>query len=146
MNTFINRNILITGASSGLGRELSIYFDQKVKSLICAGRHNFKVKSLKESLKNKKNIYFSGDLANKKKLKKFLIFLNKARNIDTVIHCMGGGFGIKADLVSKKDFLKLLMVNLICQSEINNFLIKKMVKNKIRGNILTRFIQPSKYK
>lgn len=136
MNTFINRNILITGASSGLGRELSIYFDQKVKSLICAGRQSFKVKSLKERLKNKKNIYFSGDLSNDKKLKKFLFFLNKVRNIDTVIHCMGGGFGIKADLVSKKEFLKLLMVNLICQSEINNFLIKKMVKNKIRGNIL----------
>ena len=66
----------------------------------------------------------------------FLIFLNKARSIDTVIHCMGGGLGIKADLISEKDFLKLLMVNLICQSEINNFLIKKMIKNKIKGNIL----------
>ena len=116
MNTFINRNILITGASSGLGRELSIYFDQKVKSLICAGRHNFKVKSLKERLKNKKNIYFSGDLSNEKKLKKFLIFLNKDRNIDTVIHCMGGGFGIKADLVSKKEFLKLMLPKVLMLS------------------------------
>ena len=34
MNTFKNRNILITGATSGLGKELSIYLDQKVKSLI----------------------------------------------------------------------------------------------------------------
>ena len=49
---------------------------------------------------------------------------------------MGGGFGIKEDLISEKDFLKLLKLNLICQSEINNFLIKRMIRKKIIGNIL----------
>ena len=34
MNTFKNRNILITGATSGLGKELSTHLDQKVKRLI----------------------------------------------------------------------------------------------------------------
>ena len=136
MNTFKNRNILITGATSGLGKELSIYLDQKVKSLICLGKTRNKIKSLRRMLKNKKNIYFDGDISKKHKLKKFLIFLKKTKNIDTIIHCMGGGLGIKSDFISEKDFLKLLKVNLICQSEINNFLIKKMIKNKIAGNIL----------
>jgi len=49
---------------------------------------------------------------------------------------MGGGLGIKSTFVAEKDFIKLFMVNLICQSEINNYLIKKMIKNKIKGNIL----------
>ena len=87
-------------------------------------------------LKNKKNIYFDGDISKKNKLKNFLFFLKKVKNIDTIIHCMGGGLGIKSDFISEKDFLRLLKVNLICQSEINNFLIKKMIKNKIAGNIL----------
>ena len=136
MNTLKNRNILITGATSGLGKELSIYFDLRVKSLICIGKSYTKIKLLKKRLKNKRNIYFSGDLSRKKKLRSSLSFLNKAKNIDTIIHCMGGGLGIKSDLVSEKDFIKLFMVNLICQSEINNYLIKKMIKNKTKGNIL----------
>ena len=32
-----NNNILITGASGGLGRELSLHFDQKVNKLFCVG-------------------------------------------------------------------------------------------------------------
>ena len=38
MNTFKNRNILITGATSGLGKELSTHLDQKAKRLICLGK------------------------------------------------------------------------------------------------------------
>ena len=86
MNTFKNRNILITGATSGLGKELSIYLDQKVKSLICLGKTRNKIKSLRRILKNKKNIYFDGDISKKHKLKNFLFFLKKVKNIDTIIH------------------------------------------------------------
>ena len=136
MKILSNRNVLITGASSGLGKALSIHLDQKVKSLICSGKNYKKIQSLKNILKNKKNVYFHGDISKKEKLNKFLNFLNKINKIDTVIHCMGGGLGLKANLLRKEDFIKLLMVNLICQSEINNLLIKKMIKNKTTGNIL----------
>ena len=81
MNTLKNRNILITGATSGLGKELSIYFDLRVKSLICIGKSYTKIKLLKKRLKNKRNIYFSGDLSRKKKLRSSLSFLNKEKNI-----------------------------------------------------------------
>ena len=101
MNTFKNRNILITGATSGLGKELSIYLDQKVERLICIGKTRTKIKLLRKILKNKKNIYFSGNISLKLKLKNFLIFLKKVKNIDTIIHCMGGGLGIKSNFISK---------------------------------------------
>ena len=117
MNQLSKRNILITGATSGLGKELSIYFDKRVEKLVCVGKNYLKIKSLRKKLRNNKNLYFSGDLSNPKKLKKFLFFLNKIKNIDTVIHCMGGGFGIKEDLISEKDFLKLFKLNLICDNE-----------------------------
>ena len=54
MNAFKNRNILITGASSGLGKALAIHFDQKVKRLICAGKNYNKIKSLKNYLNGDK--------------------------------------------------------------------------------------------
>ena len=71
MNKFTNRNVLITGATSGLGRELSIYFNQKVEKLVCVGKSYSKIRSLKKKLKNKKNSYFNGDLSDQKKLKNF---------------------------------------------------------------------------
>ena len=45
---------------------------------------------------------------------------------------MGGGFGIKDDLLSKKDFLELFNKNLFIQSEINNLVIKETLK---RGSL-----------
>lgn len=136
MDDLVKKNILITGASSGLGKELSIYFDNKVNSLICHGKSKNKIMKLKKKLKNTKNLFFSGDISNETILNKFKIFLNKNKNIDTIIHCMGGGLGLKKNLIPKKDFLKLLMVNLICQSEINNLLIKNIIRKKMIGNII----------
>ena len=43
---------------------------------------------------------------------------------------MGGGLGLKDDLISKSNFLKLFNTNLFVQSEINNFLIKKTINEK----------------
>ena len=43
---------------------------------------------------------------------------------------MGGGFGIKDDLLSKKDFLELFNKNLFIQSEINNLVIKETLKKR----------------
>ena len=106
MKTFKEKNILITGASSGLGKALSIHFDKKVNSLICVGKNSNKIKFLKRKLKNKNNKYFFGDLSNDEKLRKFLDFINKIKNINTIIHCMGGGLGLKDDLIKQKDFLK----------------------------------------
>lgn len=130
-----NNNILITGASSGLGRELSLHFDQKVNKLFCVGQNKKKINDLKRQTKNPKHFFFSGDLSIDKDIKKLIKSLKK-KNIDIIIHCMGGGLGLKKDLLPKKDFEKLLSVNLLAQSEINNFLIKDMLKRKIKGKIL----------
>ena len=130
------KKILITGASSGLGKILSIYFNKKFKSVICVGGTAKKIKQLKNSLKNKDNFFFHGDLTNSAKQKKLMLFLKKHNDINAVIHCLGGGFGLKNELLSKKDLLKLITINLINQSEINNLVIKNMVKKKISGKII----------
>ncbi len=62
--------------------------------------------------------------------------LSKLKKIDAIIHCMGGGLGLKDDLLSKSNFLKLFNTNLFVQSEINNFLIKKSIKEKRRLKII----------
>lgn len=121
--------ILINGASSGLGRYLSQYYNSKGHNLICIGKNKSKIMSLKREMSSK-NLFFSGDLSIDKILIKLKKDLLKIKKIDAVIHCMGGGFGIKDDLLSKKDFFELFNKNLFVQSEINNFIIKKSLKEK----------------
>jgi len=131
MTSFKNQNILITGATSGLGKKLSIYFNNKVRRLICSGKTLSKVNNLKKILNNKKNSYYCGDFSKSNELNLFIKNLRKLGPFDIIIHCLGGGLGIKEDLISEENFIKLMKVNLISISQINNEVIKmKKVKKK----------------
>ena len=131
----IKKKILITGATSGLGKKLAIAFNKK-NSLICVGQSNTKMEKLKKKLKNKSHKFYTADLSKDTQVNGLLNFLNNINKIDTVIHCMGGGLGLKSNLIKKTDFLKLFNINLFSQSEINNKIIKKIIKEKIICNIL----------
>ncbi|MBT8327475.1 MAG: SDR family oxidoreductase [Bacteroidia bacterium] len=50
MNTFLNKNIIITGASSGIGEALAIEFAKEGANLILAARNVTKLEELKSSL------------------------------------------------------------------------------------------------
>ena len=129
------KTILINGATSGLGKQLSIFFDRKDYKLICLGKDKKKMFSLKKRLK-KTHIFINNDFTKEKNLKSLKKDLNKYQNIDAVIHSMGGGLGLKKDLLPKEDFLKLFSVNLLVQSEINNLLISKAIKKKKKLKIV----------
>lgn len=121
--------ILINGASSGLGKFLAEYYSSAGNDLICVGKNRSKILNLKKKITGK-NYFFYGDLSNDKILLKLKKNLIKIKDIDAIIHCMGGGFGIKDDLLSKENFLELFNKNLFIQSEINNLVIKEKVKKK----------------
>ncbi len=123
------KTIIINGATSGLGRALAYKFDKKHHKLIFIGKNKNKLNSLNSGT-IQKHKSFSGNLLNKNRLKSLKIKLNKEKKIDVIIHCMGGGLGLKNNLISKKDFLKLFDTNLFVQSEINNLLITKSIKEK----------------
>lgn len=129
------KTILINGATSGLGKQLSVFFDRKDYKLICLGKDKKKMFSLKKRLK-KTHIFINNDFTKEKNLKSLKKDLNKYQNIDAVIHSMGGGLGLKKDLLPKEDFLKLFSVNLLVQSEINNLLISKAIKKKKKLKIV----------
>ena len=72
------KNILITGATSGLGLMLSRHFNNKGFDLVLTGRDKKKIISLKKELKDKnKPNCFALDLTKKKK---FFIFFKNYKN------------------------------------------------------------------
>lgn len=130
------KNLVITGASSGLGKKICEHFSKKNFNLVCIGKTFVKLQKLKKNLNNKKNLYFSYDLVKDKNLVKLINKLKKIEDLDGVIHCMGGGLGIHEDLITKKNFIKLFNCNLFAQSEINNLLIKNSIKRKKQLKII----------
>jgi len=119
------KNILVTGASSGLGLYLSKYANKNGYDLVTVGKDKNKVLKLKSQLndENKKKCH-TLDLNNKKNFKSLLSCLKKEK-FDVIIHCMGGGFGKHNSLISQKDLNELFNINVSLAVEINKEIIEK---------------------
>ena len=116
-----NKKILITGATKGLGLECVEHFLKKNYKIIAVGRDG---KYLRKY--SKKIIFLKGDLLKNSFRKKFYKKLDLIKNIDIVIHCLGGGLGYKNPLLELKYFINLFLVNLGIASEINNKINKNL--------------------
>ncbi len=135
--SFKKKNIIITGSTKGLGKELAIEFDKQGANIILIGRSKDLLNQLKKKLNNSKNhLFLNGDMLYKNILNRNFKKINKKFNkIDIIIHCIGGSFGINNPLSSWKNFEMSLRGNLGLAIEINNFFIPKMIKKK-NGNII----------
>ena len=126
------KNILITGATSGLGLMLSRYFNKKGFDLILTGKDRKKLNNLKKELilKNKKNC-FALDFSKKNNFDYFLKVIKKQKKkIDIVFHCLGGGFGKHTPTISKKDLNFLFNINVSSAVGINKIILEKKKYNK----------------
>lgn len=133
---FKGKNILVTGTTKGLGREIFLEFQKLNANVIAVGRSDKLIEDLKKkSNKKSKNLFFTLDLFEKKNLDYLLKALKKVKNIDVIIHCIGGSFGINDPFSSSKDFLKCINGNLGIAIDINNHFLPNMIKKK-KGNII----------
>lgn len=98
---------LITGASSGIGKEMAIYLSELGCDLILAARDKDKLEELQKELKTKVQIIVI-DLANEKKIKD-LYMIVKNENIDILIN--NAGFGLFGDYENVDLLTELNMID-----------------------------------
>ena len=113
-----NKKILITGATKGLGLECVKFYLKKNYKIIATGRNDKYLKNFSNKI-----IFIKGDFLKKKDRNNFYKRINKIKNIDAVIHCMGGGLGYRDPLIKLENFIDLFMLNLGVASEINSKII-----------------------
>ena len=136
--SLLGRNIIITGASQGLGAYCAQQMSKKGANiaLISRNKENLNlVLNLCDSSKN--NIVVPLDITNsidcEKKINEIINHFDG--KIDSVIHSVGGGLGFRDPLIGFDDFIKLFSTNLAGQSLINKFVVPCM-RNNNSGNIV----------
>jgi len=117
MNVLNNKNCFITGATGGLGREITKQFIQNNCNLFLTARNEQKLKKLKSELdrinvKNCKIVYSVCDLTKDHQIKKIIKLVRQNfHHIDILVNC-AGIFQIKPiSQATLEDFDKILAVN-----------------------------------
>lgn len=137
INSFKGKKILITGASKGLGLEISKEFANSGASLALVSRSEDLLKNLVNEFENKnEHLIYSKDLLIKEELKLVVEDIKKKFNsLDIIIHCIGGSFGKNDPLSNWSDFEYSLRGNLGIAVDINKEFIPNM-KELGGGNII----------
>lgn len=124
---------LITGASSGIGRDMAIYLSDLGYDLIIVARREIKLEELKKQLKTKVSI-IELDLSEEKNCY-HLYEITKKENVDIVIN--NAGFGVygafNSSNLSKE--LKMIDVNIRCVHILTKLFLDDM-KQRNSGYIL----------
>ena len=123
---------LITGASSGIGRDIARYLDSLNYDLYLVARSEDKLKELSKELKNAK--YYIYDLSKEENCYKLYEEL-KNEEIDFLINNAGFGLFGFFDETNLDTELKMIDVNIKCLHILTKLFLKDMV-NKDKGRIL----------
>lgn len=124
---------LITGASSGMGREMAIYLSELGYDLILVARNKDKLLELQEKVKTNTKIVVA-DLKEETKLKELYV-LCKNDNIDVLIN--NAGFGLFGEFTETdlNTEMEMIDVNIRAVHTLTKYFLKDM-KKKDSGYIL----------
>lgn len=132
------KTVLITGASGGIGRELSIFFAKNNWNVLC--HYNLSKKNIKELekyfVRNNINYHFiQSDFSKKDNIDKFIEKINKFK-IDSIINNAGISIKEKQQLkINLSKTMELFMINVFAAMSITKKVFGKM-KNNNFGRIV----------
>jgi len=113
METIKGKNILVIGATGGIGKETIKLLASSGANLFITGRNESILQSTAAELKMDASQYFVGDLTiaeNVTKLKE--AYFAKYNTIDVLINASGIGIIKNMDQLSETEFLQTIMINL----------------------------------
>jgi len=130
MRDYGGKKVLITGASKGLGWIAAVAFAEAGAGLCVTARSGDKLDELTAAMPNpEKHVACPGDLTDKSSVAAIAETVNRDFGVpDIIIHCAGGGFGMRDPLPDWDHFQTLMRGNLTGAAEINRLLIPNMQK------------------
>ena len=135
MNDLKQKNIIITGASGGIGNSIVKKFYENGANILATGTKKEKLEDLKSKFKNIKTLSF--DISQHIEIENFIE--NAIKELGGDLYCMVNNAGITKDnlaiRMSFDEWKKVIDINLTSTFLLSKAVIKKMLKNK-RGKII----------
>ena len=130
MNYLKNKNIIITGASGGIGNSIVRKLNQQGANILASGTRIEKLNKLKDDLPNIKISKF--DISQSDKIEQFIESATKelGGSLDCIINNAGITQDNLAIRMSLDEWKKVIDINLTSTFLMSKFAIKKMLKNK----------------
>ena len=130
MIDFKNKNIIVTGASGGIGNSIIKKLNEVGANILATGTRIEKLNELKAKYKNIKILKF--DISQSDKIEEFIE--NATKELGGILDCVVNNAGITQDnlaiRMSLEEWQKVIDINLTSTFLISKFSIKKMLKNK----------------
>ena len=135
MNDFKENNIIVTGATGGIGNSIIKKLYNAGANILATGTKNEKLDQLKKKFQNIKTLKF--DISQTDNLENFIEEATK--QLGGKLDCIINNAGITQDnlaiRMSIEEWKKVIDINLTSTFLISKFAIKKMLKNK-KGKIV----------
>ena len=130
MNSLKDKNIIVTGASGGIGNSIVEKLNQNGANILATGTRIEKLEELKKKFDNIKIIKF--DISQHDKIEEFIE--NATKELGGSLDCMVNNAGITKDnlaiRMSLEEWSKVININLTSTFLMCKYSIKKMLKNK----------------
>jgi len=130
MNSLKDKNIIVTGASGGIGNSIVERLNQNGANILATGTRIEKLEELKKKFDNIKIIKF--DISQHDKIEEFIE--NATKELGGSLDCIVNNAGITKDnltiRMSLEEWSKVININLTSTFLMCKYSIKKMLKNK----------------
>ena len=130
MNDLKNKNIIVTGASGGIGNSIIKRLNEEGANILASGTRFEKLEELKKNFEGIKILKF--DISQSDKIEEFIE--NATKELGGSLDCIVNNAGITQDnlaiRMSLDEWQKVIDINLTSTFLMSKFAIKKMLKNK----------------
>ena len=128
MNNLKNKNIIVTGASGGIGNSIVKRLNDCSVNILATGTKIEKLEKLKSEFKNVKILKF--DISQSNKIEEFIE--NATKELGGSLDCIVNNAGITQDnlaiRMSLEEWKKVIDINLTSTFLMTKFAIKKMLR------------------
>lgn len=121
------KQILVTGASSGIGRGIAIACSKMGASVIINGRNEQRLSETMSEMEGDENLSLAADLSNSISLVEMISRLPK---LDGVVHCAGIGQRILCKQLQEQDLDTMMNVNFKAPVMLQTELLKQKKMNR----------------
>lgn len=125
--SLLGKTILVTGASSGIGRAIAISCSQMGATVVATGRNFQRLEETLDSMVSDGNAIIQADLTRIDDIKSLTV---KSPKLDGVVHCAGIGHRMPAKLLTEAEVEKVMNSNFLSAVNLQTELMNAKKLNK----------------